>query len=216
MLGRFLELSLHAPSILESIEFWERLGFRQATTNDIWSHPYAVLSDGTLTIGLHAYEFESPSLTFVRPDLAQHLPALRAVGVDFEFAKTADDAFHEAGFLTPDGQMVALLESRTFSPPLTGDDDGGSLLGGFGALRLPVRRVDRTLPFFAKLGMAVIEYDEDAPTTALLAMGSMRLLLDEDARTPVLEFVGADAQGLERLFGEVPDASPEGLKLRCG
>lgn len=215
MLGRFLELSIHAPAILESIEFWERLGFRQAVTNDTWSHPYAVLSDGALTLGLHAYEFDSPSLTFVRPELAQHLPALRAAGVAFEFAKTADDSFHEAGFLTPDGQMVALLESRTFSPPVL-DDDLETLTGAFDALVLPVRRVERTLPFLARLGFAVVEYDEDAPSTALLTAGPLRVRLDEDARQAALQFSGADAGALERLFGGVPDASPEGLSLRIG
>lgn len=212
MLGRFLELSLHAPEILESIEFWEKLGFRQAQTNDVWRHPYAVLSDGAVTLGLHQYAFASPSLTFVRPDLAQHLPALRAAGVAFAFAKTADDAFHEAGFLTPDGQMVALLETRTFSPPAF-DDGLTTLLGTFDAIVLPVRRVDRTLPFLAKLGMTVLAFDEAAPSTALLAHGPLRLRLDESARVPALAFVGADPEPLERLFGGAPAQSPEGLCL---
>ena len=151
MLGRFLELSVHAPAILESIEFWEKLGFRQVATNDVWTHPYAVVSDGTVVIGLHAYAFESPALTFVRPDLAAHVPAQRGLGIEFEFAKTADDEFHEAGFLSPDGQMVTLLETRTHSPPAF-DDAGFSQAGAFDALELPARRIDRSLPFWAKLG----------------------------------------------------------------
>ena len=63
MLGRFLEVSVHAPEILESLAFYEQLGFTQATVGETWSHPYAVVTDGRLFIGLHAYEFASPALT---------------------------------------------------------------------------------------------------------------------------------------------------------
>lgn len=208
MIGRFLEVSLHAPDILESIAFWEALGFRQVDTNDVWNHPYAVLSDGRVLLGLHAYRFEhSPALTFVRPDLAKHLPSLRALGVEFEFAKTADDQFHEAGFLSPDGQMVTLLESRTYSPPMF-DDSDFSVLGRLDALHLPVRRVDEALPFWARLGLAVHEYDEDRADTALLASDPLSLRLREDRalRTPTLAFHADDldavAEALANRVGE--------------
>ena len=203
MLGRFLELSVHAPAILESIEFWEKLGFRQVATNDVWTHPYAVVSDGTVVIGLHSYAVESPALTSVRPDLAAHVPALRGLGIEFEFAKTADDEFHEAGFLSPDGQMVTLLETRTHSPPAF-DDAGFSQAGAFDALELPARRIDRSLPFWAKLGLAVIDYDEDA-ATATLVTGPLTLRLSEDAKLKEPRLVyRADGERVR---------SPEGLLL---
>jgi hypothetical protein len=205
MLGRFLEISLHAPAILESIEFWEKLGFTQVHTNDVWSHPYAVLTDGRVVLGLHAYEFDSPALTFVRPELATHLPALRALDIQFEFAKTADDQFHEAGFLSPDGQMITLLESRTHSPPPQ-DRHGFSACGVFDALELPVRRIDASLPFWAKLGLAVLDYREEEPQSATLVCGSLTLRLTEDVRvkTPMLVYRGNG----ERL------KSPEGLLIQ--
>ena len=71
MLGRFLEISVHAPNVLESLEFYQKLGFTQAQVGEAWAHPYAVVSDGRLFIGLHQYEFDSPSLTFVKPDLSR-------------------------------------------------------------------------------------------------------------------------------------------------
>ena len=204
MLGRFLELSVHAPAILESIEFWEKLGFRQVATNDVWTHPYAVVSDGTVVIGLHAYEFDSPALTFVRPDLAAHVPALRKAGIEFEFAKTADDEFHEAGFLSPDGQMVTLLETRTHSLPAF-DDAGFSQAGAFDALELPTRRIDRSLPFWAKLGLAVLDYREDEPPSATLVTGPLTLRLSEDPKLKEPRLVyRADGERVR---------SPEGLLL---
>ena len=180
IIGRFLEISVHAPDILDSIEHWEQQDFLQVDTNDVWRHPYAVLTDGRVVLGLHRYEFDSPALTFVRTELAEHLPQLRALGVEFAFAKTGDDEFHEAGFVSPDGQMVALLETRTHSPPPQ-DAHGFSRFGAFDALELPVRRIDRSLPFWAKLGLAVIDYDEDA-LTATLAAGPLTLRLTEDPK----------------------------------
>lgn len=212
-LGRFLEISVCAPAILESVEFWERVGFRQAVTNDVWTHPYALLTDGALPIGLHRYEFDSPALTFVRPELAKHLSSLRERGVEFAFAKVGDDEFNEAGFTTPDGQMVALLESRTYSPP-PHDDEASSLLGSFDALVLPVRRVDRTLPFLARLGVAVLEYDEDDPHEARLATGALHIRLSEDVKLkgPQLAFVADDLDARADLL----DARVGGVRRLAG
>ena len=39
MLGRFLEISVHAPDIVGSLEFYERLGFTQASAGETWQHP---------------------------------------------------------------------------------------------------------------------------------------------------------------------------------
>ena len=56
MLGRFLEISLHTPDIQESLEFYESLGFAQASVGEIWPHPYAVVTDGRLFLGLHGLD----------------------------------------------------------------------------------------------------------------------------------------------------------------
>ncbi len=110
VLGNFLELSVHTPDIKQSVEFYETLGFRHASVGEIWTHLYAVLTDGRLFIGLHQYEFASPSLTYVRPDLATHVRLLDERGVQFEFRKLGEDDFHEAGFLDPSKLMITLLE----------------------------------------------------------------------------------------------------------
>jgi hypothetical protein len=123
MIGRFLELSLQADDILASVEFYERLGFRQLQVGETWSHPYAVLSDGRIHIGLHRYEFESPALTFVLADLAAKLPHIERNGVTFKFRKLGADEFNEAGLVAPASQMIALLEARTYSPPSFDDVD---------------------------------------------------------------------------------------------
>ena len=63
-----------------SYEFYEGLGFKSVEVGEIWSHPYAVMSDGRVHLGLHAYRFDSPALTFVRPDLATYCRGLKRLG----------------------------------------------------------------------------------------------------------------------------------------
>lgn len=159
MLGRFLELSVHAPDIIRSLAFYEELGFTQAAVGEIWQHPYAVVNDGRLCIGLHRYEFQSPSLTFVQPDLEHHLEALEDAGHEFAFKRVGADVFNEAGLLDPGGQMIALLEARTFSPPERRSTEL-SKLGWFEQVVLPVRDLDASVGFWEGLGFVPAEEGE--------------------------------------------------------
>ena len=70
MIGRFLEISLPTPDIRASLEFYESLGFEQATTADTWSYPYAVVTDGHLFLGRWG---DRATFTFVvdKPDVAR-------------------------------------------------------------------------------------------------------------------------------------------------
>lgn len=159
MLGRFLEISLHAPDIVGSLSFYEQLGFTQASVGEIWRHPYAVVTDGRLFIGLHDYEFQSPALTFVQPDLERHVAALERAGHEFAFKKIGADVFNEAGLLDPAGQMIALLEARTFSPPERRSHEM-SRLGWFEQAILPVNDLDASVTFWEGLGFVPAEENE--------------------------------------------------------
>ena len=130
MLGRFLEVSVETRDIRESVAFWERLGFSQCQTGDTWTHPYGVLTDGRIAIGLLEYRFPSPALTFVHAGLARHAGELESAGFVLAFRKLSDDAFNEVGLRDPARQMIAVLEARTYSP--AGRDlTETSLLGAF-------------------------------------------------------------------------------------
>ena len=60
MLGRFLEFSLATPDIQASLDFYTRLGFSQAEVGEAWSHPYAVVTDGRICLGLHQEAIPRP------------------------------------------------------------------------------------------------------------------------------------------------------------
>lgn len=158
MLGRFLELTLRAPRILESWQFYQRLGFTPATVGETWSHGYAVITDGRISVGLHDAEVLQPALTFVRPDLARHVAALEALGVEFERCALGEDQFNEAAFAAPDGQLVRLLEARTFSPPAR---PPMSALGWFEEYAVPVADLGRAREGWERLGFVTTSELED-------------------------------------------------------
>jgi catechol 2,3-dioxygenase-like lactoylglutathione lyase family enzyme len=116
VLGRFLEYSIATPDIQASLEFYGRLGFSQAQVGEARTHPYAVVTDGRVCLGLHQEAIPAPSITFVKPDLLRHLAVLEPLKLQFEFRHLGNDAFNEVGWLDPSGHLIRLIEARTFSP----------------------------------------------------------------------------------------------------
>jgi hypothetical protein len=211
MIGRFLELSVHADEMLASVEFYERMGFRQLQVGETWSHPYAVLTDGRLPIGLHHYEFDSPALTFVLPELAGKLPYLERQGVSFAFRKLAADEFNEAGFIAPDNQMIALLEARTYSPP-SFDDADFSLLGRLAEWSLPVHDLDPAIDAWEKLGFRLAALHAEPHPRALLSGLDIAIGLHERPalRHPTLCFACKDLdQTMGTLMEQGQHLDPE-------
>jgi hypothetical protein len=130
MLGRFLELSVAAHPLGELFEFYRALGFSELPSGDIITHPYAVVHDDQICIGLHDRNPEEPRLAFIRPDLKHYLHALRRQRIEIESAKLADDEFNELTFRDPCGQLIVLVEAQTFSPGAW-QDCSGSICGRF-------------------------------------------------------------------------------------
>lgn len=192
MLGRFLEVSVRAPDVAASLAFYESLGFVQAPVGDAWDHPYAVVTDGRLHLGLHGASIESPTLTWVRPDLARHLPALAAAGLAIEAAVLDDESLHRLEFRDPSGQPITLLEARTYSPPRL-PVAHASLLGYFEEFGLPTTDVERDAAFWEAVGFVAFEPQRRPFPRATVTRSDLNLgLYDLDLRAPVLCYSDPD------------------------
>lgn len=227
-LGRFLEFSVQAPDILESLRFYKSLGFTELEIGDVWKYKYAVVSDGELCIGLHEDLPDSPSLTFVHPDLARHARAMADHGFEFVSLRLDEDVFNELAFADRDGHMIRMLEARTFSPPI--DEVGQSVCGEWFELVLPVRSAMRTGRFWAPLAPVLLRLREE-PTTHMrfdaegAALGLSESIAleqpslcfkcrDTDQLASVVERHGvrhSTFPGFEGAFAELE--APEGTKL---
>jgi len=232
MLGRLLEISVAAEDILASLEFYETLGFQQVLVNEVWSHPYAVVTDGRLFLGLHQQRLASPTISYVHAEVAKYARELSDQGVHLDYQQLGSEHFNITGFQDPNGVHVRLLEARTFSPPHV-NTDFSSQCGYFVELGLPVREYATARDFWERLGF--VAWDEDTSwfnrvplTSDHLNIGLHRsralrhpTLVFEDANMPT-RLATLKERGF-RLSDEMPDAldaesnavliAPEGTRL---
>jgi len=199
--GTFHELSVAVDDVRTAVEFYERLGFTQATTSDTFAHPYGVLTDGRLYIGLHQRAGPSPTLTFVRPGIAGSLAAFAAAGIHLTRCRTGDEVFNEIAFTDPFGHEVAILEARTYSP-VARDAIDVSLCGDFAELSLPAGDFSVAQAFWEPLGFVAAE-EAQVPYPHLTLTSDHLDLAFHPPRVcarPMLVFRAADMPArLERL-----------------
>jgi len=196
MLGQFLEFSVRTPDILESLGFYKSLGFSELQIGEVWPHKFAVVSDGDLCIGLHDREFPAPALTFVQRELAQRARTMSDAGFDFSFMRIDEDVFNELGLPDRDGNLVNMIEARTFSPP--DDEVGDSLCGHLLETSLPARDVMRACRFWAPLAPKILRIREDPTTHMRFDAGGMPLGISESIalNAPALSYTCYDREAI--------------------
>ena len=196
MLGRFLEFSLATPDIRASLDFYTKLGFSQAQVGEAWPHPYAVVTDGRICLGLHQDAIAEPSMTFVKPELLKSLQPLEQLGLQFEFRRLGNHVFNEVGWLDPSGQLIRLIEARTFSPSKRLETET-SRCGYFLEIALPTPNLDDSKAYWERFGfVGMDDMDDRLPhvsctsdhidvglyTLAYLRRATLRFEVDDVAR----------------------------------
>jgi hypothetical protein len=200
MLGRFLEFSVRSPDILESLAFYKALGFSELQIGETWAHKVTVVSDGDICIGLHDREFDSPSVTFVHQDLAPHARSMADHGFEFSVLRVSEDVFNELAFADRDGNMISMIEARTFSSP--DDDIKRSACGQFFELSLPTRDAMRAGLFWAPLAPQILRVREEPTTHMRFLAGKISLGLSESIAldAPSLCFKCDDRDSLAHIL----------------
>jgi catechol 2,3-dioxygenase-like lactoylglutathione lyase family enzyme len=204
VLGRFLEYSIPTPDIRASLEFYLELGFSQAEVGETWPHPYAVVTDGRIHLGLHRLAQDEPVLTFVKPDLLRHLAALERVGVQFDVRRLGNDVFNELDWRDPSGHRVRMVEARTFSPTKR-EATHTSLCGYFSEIALPCTGLDDAKQYWERLGFVGMD-ELDAPLPHVSCTSdSIDLGLHESAHLPLATLV-FDAGDIRSTLQRLADA----------
>jgi hypothetical protein len=190
-LGRFLEVSLATTDVAASLAFYESLGFVQATVGEAWPHPYAVVTDGRLSLGLHRAEFESPLPTWVAPSLRERLDTLAALDVTIEDARLDDVSMHQALLRDPCGHPLRLLEARTYSPPELAPAHA-TALGYFEEFAIATADLTVASAFWDRLGFVAFEPSHEPFTRVVAASRDLNVgLYALDLQAPVLVFSDA-------------------------
>jgi len=213
--GKFLEVSLPAGDVLRSLDFYRAIGFTELTTGDIRRWHYAVVTDGQIALGLHGEGIAEPALSFVRPNLARQVAQLRESGLEFEFSRLGPEEFNEAALRTPDGQLVLMLEARTFSPG-TAASAAMTLVGQCTEVSLACADLALSRAFFEGGGF-LAEEESGSDAVRLQAPGiSVGLRVGAPRPVATLRFCPADLRdSLRRLeaLGINVARGPEGHAL---
>lgn len=219
MLGKFHEISIETADIAASVAFYERLGFSQCGTTDTWPHPYGVMTDGRLYIGLHQYKFPSPVITYVHPGVAQHAHVIEKLGVEIAWKRVADDTFNEIGFLDPSGQPVRVQEAPTHFAG-GAEISEASLCGDFAEYSMVSADFEAMRQFWEPLGFVALG-ESDEPYLRMAMTSDHVDLAVHRPRTldmPLLLFTAADmGERIERLSAlglEFSSDLPRGLDPR--
>jgi len=216
VIGHFHEISLETADIRASVEFYEQLGFCQATTTDTWAHPYGVLTDGRLFLGLHQRRFTSPVVTFVHPGVASLVPEFETRGISLTRVHVEPEVFNEIGFRDPFGQPISVLEARTYSP-VASSPLKTSLCGYFDELSMPVASFETAKEFWEPLGFVATDESDDPYLRLPLTSDYLNIAFHR-ARTldrPMLVFsdpdMGSRLGRLRDLGVSFSDELPRGL-----
>jgi hypothetical protein len=202
-IGRFLEFGVRTTDILASLSFYKSLGFTELESGDVFSHKYAVVSDGELNIGLHDTEFDSPAVTFVQADLAKHARKMADHGFDFTHVRLDEDVFNELAFKDRDDHTVLMVEARTFN--MSEEAERDSLCGGWFELTLPVRDTLRAATFWAPIAPTMLDMREEPTVHMRFDAAGVALGLSESIalRTPSLCFRCPDRDALLTLLKQL-------------
>jgi hypothetical protein len=159
MLGELLEISIAADSMPLAAASFRAMGFREADVGNIVSEAYLPVAIDSITVGLRGEGPALPIPIFVRPQLKEHVRALRRLDIQPTYMNLTDDEFHRVGLEDPNGLPIMLVEARTYSP-LAGDVPG--MIGEFLEFSLPTHSIEASLAFWQKLGFTS---DPDAEST---------------------------------------------------
>jgi catechol 2,3-dioxygenase-like lactoylglutathione lyase family enzyme len=168
MLGQLLEFAVHAPRTVATLELYQALGFQSLPVAEIPGAPFAAMSDGRATIGLHDAEIDGIMPTFARPDLEAHARALQRLGIELELEELGADQFNRIAFRDPNGCLVTLVEARTFSPAPRASAHVCAF-GAFSEWSVATSSVEESEAFWTSLGFTRTAASESSHRSIQLA-----------------------------------------------
>lgn len=149
-LGKFVEISVGVLDLAKSLPFCERLGFERVDLQwEPW--PWAVLTDGLITLSLNQSTPGGPILNYFSGDMGDRVDQLEARGIPLTRVQERHTPDVVAALTAPENIGVSLVEysARRIPKPW-----GHSVCkcGSFGELAFAVTNLSAVLPFWMSLG----------------------------------------------------------------
>jgi predicted lactoylglutathione lyase len=207
-------ITIATPDLEQSLKFYEQLGFKELMRMDL-PFPWIQISDGALLIMLRKDNTPYLALTYYVKEMDRVVSELEAEGV--KFAEKKDFGFirrnliispdnlnislvtYAEGFEQPAGPtMLTMPQSDYFNP----EKYVNKACGMFGELAHPVSDLSVSIPFWEKLGFAVLSKFESPYPWAILSDGLAVVGLHQTKQfsNPAITFFASDMKDkIEKL-----------------
>ena len=129
---------------------------RRREVGEAWPHPYAVVTDGRICIGLHQ-EFTAPSPHLCQAGLASASGCSRKTWVAFRVSPSRQRCVQRARLARPFGSSDTAGRGPHFQPEQTLHATDTSLCGYFLEIALPAAKRDAAKEFWEKFGFVGME-----------------------------------------------------------
>lgn len=202
-LGYAFEIVVTVPDLEESLQFYEKLGYRQLTGATSPTQPDVLLTDGIILLSLHVGSARKTVLTYFAENVGEKVDGFERLGVPFDEKHKSGGEITRATLTDPNGLQVDLIQaapSQVPKPP----GKPISKAGQFGELSIETEDVRESLAFWTRLGFEPTEHMPAVPDSwASIADGLLLLGIYVKGYCPHLietpSITYFDAEAAERI-----------------
>jgi catechol 2,3-dioxygenase-like lactoylglutathione lyase family enzyme len=202
-LGYAFEIVVTVPDLRQSLQFYEKLGYKQLTDTTSPTQHDALLTDGMILLSLRVGSAWKAILTYFTENIAEKVEGFERLGVTFDEKHQTSGKITGATLTDPNGLQVDLIQSAPSQiPKLPGK--AISKAGNFAELSIETEDVRKSLDFWTKLGFEPTEHMPASPDLwASIADGLLMLGIllkghcPHPIKTPSITYF--DAQAADRI-----------------
>lgn len=222
-LGYAFEIVVTVPDLRPSLQFYEKLGYKQVTETTSPTQHGALLTDGMILLSLRVGSARKTVLTYFAENVAEKVEGFERLGVSFDEKRETGGSITGATLTDPNGLQVDLIEAAPSRVP-TLLRKPISKAGQFGELSIETEDVRTSLDFWTRLGFEPTAQMPASPdswasiTDGLLMLGIyVKGYCPHIIKTPSITYFDAEAaQRIRKLreegmtfVQEMPDENGE-------
>lgn len=198
-LGYAFEIVVTVPDLRQSLQFYEKLGYRQLTDTTSPTQHDVLLTDGIILLSLREGSAWKTNLTYFAENVAEKVERLERLGVSFDEKDQTNGKITSATFTDPNGLQVDLIQAAPSQVPKPLGKPI-SKAGQFGELSIETEDVRKSLDFWTKLGFEPTEHMPASPDSwasisdGLLVLGILlKGYCQHIIKTPSITYFEAEA-----------------------
>ena len=207
ILGDIVALTINTPDLEASLQYYQKLGFKELFRAD-WPFAWIQVTDEALLIMLRKSEDPYLALTYYTTDSGKVAAELEKRGISFLSKPGKGDMIQRYVFQSPDGLTISLvtipmgfrkpsgntmltMNPADYANPATYTNQ---VAGMFGELAHPVTDLESSLPFWEKIGFNVLSKFASPYPWAIVSdgLGIVGLHQSTHFDFPAITFFAAD------------------------